>query len=157
MQLVLILNRVCAKLFHYSPLSGFKFLRFYGNPLGRLKNTDMRRDRPGYSRAKYKLASPHRLTGERFPKELATDQFMQKIASDVEGLLTSDSKTSFVISGDPKVLGYFRGHLKHSRLFVDRVRYVDKDLLKVFMRKWPRLLQLREPNREPSLFHEGFG
>lgn len=138
MKWIIVANRAGALLYKETQNGNLQFLKLFTNPLGRMRNRAMQKDKSGLSRAKFKGSSPHQLNGERSPHEDAADNFARELVQFVKQEGFRDSDLKFKVVAEAKFLGKIKSHF--SRKLMDKITWIEKDLKNIPPGRWPKLL-----------------
>ncbi len=143
MEWIVIANRAEANIFKNTDSGSLKLLESFENPLGRLKNKQLQKDKAGVGRTRLKDSSPHNLTGEKDPHEEAAIQFVKRLVSYLKNQGNENHELSFKIIAEPHLLGLIKGSFRKNKVLT-RVSWMPKDLQNIPPSKWPRILSLKK-------------
>lgn len=105
----------------------FELVGEINNELGRLRNRDMRTDRPGFGRGKL-ASSPaiHALTGEKDPHDDAAFLFAGEIGDFLDRHYSLKDFDQVVVVADPRMVGRIRGRM--TKRLSQHTTWIQKDL-----------------------------
>ncbi len=149
MEWIVVANRVKAKIYNLSK-NRLKLIREHKNPIGRLKDRELRHDQPGQSRAKYIGSAPHRLSKETSPHEEAADQFANQLSKLLKFDLKKRESLKLKFVAEARFLGKIKGHFKES-LFKSRIEWIEKNLERVPQEKLPKIIGLKVASRPTEI------
>ena len=140
MNMIVVANRIGAKI--YKLENGVKFRRFAAiqNPLGRLKDKELRFGPPG---RKYFGSSARVMNREKSPHEDAARQFARKLSKALILKLRKDPLLHLTVAAEEHFSGLLKKYFKANSI-VQRVRWITKDLEKVPQKYWPAIFEKDE-------------
>jgi protein required for attachment to host cells len=154
MERIVIASRSGARMYSYSPGSGFELEQEYENPSGRMRDRQVLSDQPGMSRARYKNLAPHSLNSEKSPHNEAAEKFALELVRDIEQKLKQRDQLRIKLVAEAKFLGLVRKSLRSQHL-EPRIEWVDKDLQNVPETEWQKILELA-PRPKPDFIGHRF-
>lgn len=101
------------------------------NPLGRERNRNLSKDKPGLGRTRGSGASPFGLSKRSTPHEDSVAAFCRRIAAFLKWHLNADSFDTLTVAAEPQMLGQIRGLLQKSKTNLKPIQWVQKDLQNV--------------------------
>lgn len=145
MKWIVVANRAGAKVYLQTTQGDLVLQKNFPNPSGRLRNSQLLADKPGQSRAKFKGASPHNLTGEKNPHEEVATQFVKDLSNHLIKDLNRNHDLNLTVVMEAKLLGKFRSYFDKDKL--KRIQWIEKDLGTVPQQQWHKILGIKK-NRE---------
>lgn len=141
MNWLIIASQISANVYEQDNDGHLKLITKFKNPLGRTRNRALSYSKPGMNRAKMKNSSPHTMTGEKNPHELAEEQFARKFSEYLRKQFLKNNFDKINIVAEPRLLGKIKPHVK--KFLNENVKWTAKDLQKVPQVKWPKILGYR--------------
>lgn len=120
------------------------------NPLGRLKNKDMRHDKPGNSFAKFGKAPPHNLSSRKSQSDVATSEFARVVSDYLVKNIKSVKDIKVQVVAESKLLGKIKKNVGR-KVHPDTLEWVSKDLANIPETKWVDLLNLEKRQRPADI------
>ena len=123
---IIVASRDEVRIFSRVGRGHIKLERDIGNPLGRLKNQDLKSDKAGAANDNRIWGRPAYST-EESAKERALKDFYREVCDQVDHALSSHKFERLVLIAEPRLLGYIRGMLSKN---VERsvTQTIPKDL-----------------------------
>ena len=140
---IVLASRVEANIFENTACGSLRLLKTFCNPLGRLKNKKLQRDKSGMNRARFKNSAPYSLTAEKDPHEDAASQLAKKLADYLIRQWNQNHELTFKIVAEPHLLGLIKSQFGKSKI-LNQASWLRKDLQNVPTSKWPKILGLQK-------------
>jgi hypothetical protein len=115
----------------------YELLKRVLNPLRRLRDRELRHDKPGVNRSRFGPVG-HTWEKRLRPQQDANTQFARDVAKLLTAELQTRSTLTLRVACAEKLLGRIRQMIEPE--LQKRIIWVQKDLVKVPQIKWPKLL-----------------